>query len=516
MIVFRESQEELQRALELGKISPNNIFDGSQSLLQLAFGWPQGVKILLHSGVDANKLTTMLLSSPTRYIDDMDVDFDAYYESTRLVLEAGCMLTVCDIDRFTSRKLQSLLAHELAKRRWKLWELSKSHFPNNEQLDLDARRDAVPDIQAARICKAFAAQGRTIDPQLLVGELTPSVYHECSLYTETMEELFEAGFRDVNSASSSGVTPLMVTRSLGIGSKHKLIRRAAWLISKGADAHRKLPRSNATVAHLLSAEMTGILLSLTLHGSFQSGGLAQWQFWEERISPHKFNVFPVPSVRDDCFCACCPSGCTVLSVALRQICRWAWWPYVSNRSFVFQRLLHMLIDYTQSSPSVSQTLIRCLTFDAIGLRHTCCIEIEDEETAEDMEGREERELLEILEEDERELEDLKGLISEFERKFDDLGLPIWEFLETYWHKRVVEYLLKQDPYDEEHNRAVNAIGIDLQVEEEVPLDRVSLLIGDPYDEKQERKAKVIDSKAGKELIPDPISLLLHARNLKKR
>jgi hypothetical protein len=133
-----------------------------------------------------------------------------------------------------------------------------------------------------------------------------------------------------------------------------------------------------------------------------------------------------------------------------------------------------------------------------------------------MEGREERELLEILEEDERELEDLKGLISEFERKFDDLGLPIWEFLETYWHKRVVEYLLKRDPYDEEHNRAVNAIGIDLQVEEEVPLDRVSLLIGDPYDEKQERKAKVIDSKAGKELIPDPISLLLHARNLKKR
>jgi hypothetical protein len=54
------------------------------------------------------------------------------------------------------------------------------------------------------------------------------------------------------------------------------------------------------------------------------------------------------------------------------------------------------------------------------------------------------------------------------------------------------------------------------VEEEVPLDRVSLLIGDPYDEKQERKAKGIDSKAGKELIPDPISLLLHARNLKKR
>ncbi|OQE13944.1 hypothetical protein PENSTE_c041G01487 [Penicillium steckii] len=512
MIIFRESQGELQRAAELGNISTVDMVHGSPSILGVAFGWPDGVAILLKFGADAKQITLESLSYWTRYIDELDVDFNAYYESTRLVLEAGCIFGVSDIDCRFSRKLQALLAHELAKRRWTLWRMARSQLPDQTQMNLTTEKDTVPDIYAAGICKAFAAQGREVGPHLQVGKQS-SVYHEYSLSIEAMEELFSAGFRDLNCLDSSGVTPLMVTQSWLIGRRWCVIRRAAWMISKGADTHKNLPRSNATIAHLLSAELTGILLFLSLNGSLQPGNLVEFQFWMERISPHKYPIFVYPSIRDNCACACCPTGCTTLSVALRQVCRWKWWSYVQNRSFIFRRILRMLVDFTASGPSVSQTIIRCLSFDAIGLRHICCIEIEDRETAENMESMEESEISEILEEDTRGLEEFEQLVLEFERKLDETGLPILEFLESFWFQRMVEYLSNRDPYDEEHNMAMNRIGIDVRAEESVPFDRVSLLIGDSYDGDHDRRARAIDLEAGESLSSNYLSLLLHASGI---
>ena len=94
MIIFRESQGELQRAAELGNISTVDMVHGSPSILGVAFGWPDGVAILLKFGADAKQITLESLSYWTRYIDELDVDFNAYYESTRLVLEAGCIFGV--------------------------------------------------------------------------------------------------------------------------------------------------------------------------------------------------------------------------------------------------------------------------------------------------------------------------------------------------------------------------------------------------------------------------------------
>ncbi|KAL4964055.1 uncharacterized protein BDV14DRAFT_201306 [Aspergillus stella-maris] len=92
-------------------------------------------------------------------------------------------------------------------------------------------------------------------------------------------------------------------------------------------------------------------------------------------------------------------------------------------------------------------------------------------------GRTPKALAEIAEENKQGVEVLENFILEFDAKYHELGLSIWEFLEGYWHTRMVEYLCERDPYDEEHDREARSMGVFLQPEENDPLDRVSLLIG---------------------------------------
>jgi hypothetical protein len=93
-----------------------------------------------------------------------------------------------------------------------------------------------------------------------------------------------------------------------------------------------------------------------------------------------------------------------------------------------------------------------------------------------MVGRDHEEIAEIRAENMQGMETFYQLVAEFEVKFTELGLPIMEFLECYWHPYMVQHLLERDPYSEEHDRETRNIGVILQAEEE-DLDRVSLLIG---------------------------------------
>lgn len=145
--------------------------------------------------------------------------------------------------------------------------------------------------------------------------------------------------------------------------------------------------------------------------------------------------------------------------------------------FWFRQILQFLIEWTKSRPGVDQAVIRFLTFDALGLKHTCCVEINDYDNAKDMESRDKSEIMNILDEDRRGLEDLELLVHEFEAKFEELCLPVMESLEGYWHTRMLEFLLKRDPYDEEHHKGARSLGVFLEAEEDGIPDRISLLVG---------------------------------------
>jgi hypothetical protein len=441
-------------------------------MLQLAFGWPKGIQMLLEAGATVGGSPLIKYwGCPSPLLED-EIDFDGFFHSTKLLLQAGCQLNVRDLQIAITPKLLSLFVHELAKRRWGLWKLGQAYLPQSELPKLD--ENIVPDIQASRLCATLAANCKPIPTSLLVNAQYASVYHHLTLYPSVMEELFKIGFKQLDAPDTAGVTPLMRIYE-GFSDQWNIIARISWLVSKGANFHLKLPLSNAKAAHLIAVKITRALLDqLTLKKAEDIN--TRWSQWERDVSQHKISLFH-PEVVDNCTCVCCPQGCTVATVALRQALRWSRWLSVPESSLWFRRLLQSLVGWTQYSTRTSQSIIRLLTFDGLGLKHTCCIEIDDEDKdADQMRARDEEEISEIQEENKPGIEVLDSLMLEFEKKFDELGFPLIEFLEGYWHTRMVQHVLERDPYDEKHDQETRSIGVVLQADEG-DLDRVSLFIG---------------------------------------
>ncbi|KAL4789392.1 hypothetical protein BDV19DRAFT_395087 [Aspergillus venezuelensis] len=162
------------------------------------------------------------------------------------------------------------------------------------------------------------------------------------------------------------------------------------------------------------------------------------------------------------------------------------------RHFVFDEELFTLAFYLVDHGGPWAPNFLDLTFTArsniwyiFSRDESCNYELTKALKVHEMIGRTPEELAEITEENKQGVEILENLISEFEAKYNELSLTIWEFLEGYWHTRMVEYLCEHDPYGEEHDREARSMGVFLQPEEGVPLDRVSLLIG--------RRVKEIES-----------------------
>lgn len=74
------------------------------------------------------------------------------------------------------------------------------------------------------------------------------------------------------------------------------------------------------------------------------------------------------------------------------------------------------------------------------------------------------------------------LVTEFEDKFDELGLPILDFLQGFWYSRMISFLSERDSYDQEHVLESRKLGVELKAEDWVLPNRVSLLIRPPVEE----------------------------------
>ncbi|CAI7605724.1 unnamed protein product [Penicillium glandicola] len=170
-------------------------------------------------------------------------------------------------------------------------------------------------------------------------------------------------------------------------------------------------------------------------------------------------------------------GCTTLFVALRCIVlnSYPWRSVTQNDRF--RKLILSLTVWQDSWPDISRAIVRMLTFDALGLAHTCCIEIQEFKTVRAPyvpgEAMDETEVDMILD-DQHFLHEFEELMEEMESKLDELGLPLEEFLDGYWYDRVIEYLSRRDYYDEEHVTEARRMGIFLEAEEFCIPDRISL------------------------------------------
>lgn len=490
-IILQESENELRDALNSGTASPDDMIDSTSSLVDYAFGWAKGIQILLEAGAVPSAKNYL------PYVEDNDKE-DTYH-SAKLLLEAGwsfnwAHIRACQTYK-CSRKIKSLLINELVVRRKRLWHLAQSCLPAGQLPKLISNNEktgkiTILDIHTAEIHARLKEQGISIDPIASPSDsdgnsFYESVYHYPYFTVETLDELYQVGFRGVTQVDSKGFTPLLAAVGFatlweGRAEGEKGMERIAWLVSKGADLYQKVPGTSATAAHHLCVQIVDrILLAESIFFGI-SGLLPQesYKAWEQTMSEFEKSIFLLPSVRDGCCCACSPGGCTIPSVLLRHIVHFFSIYKIKEFFFLFQKFTRFFIWWTTRDTETGWQVIRFLTFDALDLKHSCCI---DDHPflfyRMKFESREEEEIAEIIDEEKSRIIELETLLDELKIKFDELGLPVMEFLEGYWHTRMIEVLSQRDPYDEEHIIESRRIGVSLEPDECIVPDRVSLLLG---------------------------------------
>jgi hypothetical protein len=132
---------------------------------------------------------------------------------------------------------------------------------------------------------------------------------------------------------------------------------------------------------------------------------------------------------------------------------------------LFRQVFNFLVQWTEARPATGYTIIRPFTFNALGLRHTCCTEADEIYPFELRGIKDQQEVVNIREKDHLRYQELERLVSEFCRDFDQLGLSIMELLDNYWHTCMVEYLSKPGSYDEQHIQETRKLGVFLKSHE---------------------------------------------------
>ncbi|KAL4909574.1 hypothetical protein BDW74DRAFT_146819 [Aspergillus multicolor] len=202
-------------------------------------------------------------------------------------------------------------------------------------------------------------------------------------------------------------------------------------------------------AKITHYHIIAIYISVLLHHQFGDGWSASHpehisQAFSQLSQHHRDIVQTalLPSWHDECHCFCSLMGCTPFIMAF-----WAWSDkhryaaqmyhekyFRPNMVTIMQALVSELLPRLDSAREV----IRVFTFADLSLTHTCCHvkrKYHYEITPFDREDA-----LEIHDEERLLLEDFEALLEKLYAEYDLLGLPLWDFIERHWCKRIWDHL----------------------------------------------------------------------------
>lgn len=383
-----------------------------------------------------------------------------------------------------------------------------------EARDLRLDQDCVLDGYASNVVQNLAQRGIVI-PQIPTNPHSlaqNSIYHDISddatrslghsLWLADL--LFKNGFKDVDHKDSFGTTPLMVSNG-----EHGVHRSAftLWLLDHGADPLVNWPaagRWGAGNPYLKAAHM---LLRTKMYSLCEKPNFMSLREIALRIAP--LELF------DGCQCGCVEAGgCGTTKILFRElwsaislgdylifkcsprqkqpdpeevsseplteckihgndsterelssplgsdileIRRSIGWDSNSRTPTTVRRLSeflrHLAIDFCQWD-HVSTAALRFLTFEALGMRHTCCTMPKPPELSPE-------EIVEMQEEDQTMLALLDGLVEEFTMELRNSGDSLERFLCRYWVGRIDKVLdeLNAAKMTEEERKATEALRI---------------------------------------------------------
>lgn len=374
------------------------------------------------------------------------------------------------------------LLHEVAERRNLLKNLGREHLSPSEieycELDKAQALDSFANEVVRLLLKRKVSIPATMKPRQSKYNETPywgSLYHAIGLGDEAnavkrAELLQQHGFTVIDSVDVFDVTPLAAEALLsGCGSAYPL-----WLVNHGADALKSLAQlersgwgrcfcGRITPAHMLLRPYFA-----SRRRDHPDRDVDQYRRLASVTLPLR--------VADDCCCGCTEKGCEPATGFARGL--WADWDlrylkYVAGSSSIRKHagdiswVWHDIWLVPVQWEHVCIASLRVFTFEALGLRHTCC----------SMPGRPRpsvEEIQEIQNEETSALGLLERLVDEFTSKYKEKGEEFTTFLSGHWTQRMESVLtdLEAVKMTQDELRAAEDIGVKWSaVEEESEEDR---------------------------------------------
>ncbi|KAB8203410.1 FAD binding domain-containing protein [Aspergillus parasiticus] len=463
--MLRESQFALESAVES---APNCIYTniGYMSPLQLATAWPEGLEFLLGKG--EYTIGDIYLALATAILNNT-------LDSVQLLFRADVPLPYWICYRQFSIDMQDLLIAEITKRRAELRDLAESVLTTNDLARFQLTKGQLPDRIAASICNLLVERGIAVPKRLTVEEYY-SILGETP-HLSMMKALYQAGFQDKSSlAPPQPVYPVTD------------LQRAMWLMDM--DLNLKISKdgfptvlelcSSITYSFLSMLRQPGPWTSLTckhacqvVTDSFQALNKEQRQFWLGCL---------VSKETDSCSCSCSPGkGCGPITCVLHSLSgRGNYFMHImipdnrGDRHTCYDLvLLEFFLEAQGDCFESARAVLRYLTFQELGLSHTCR---RSHFSGWSQSSLSDEDIAEIREEEKLSLEDLEILVSEFEHRYLERNIPLFNFLRGYWSIRMKEVLFqRKDPNFE----IVEAKQIGIQLSWE-PIDDFKLLFERPY------------------------------------
>ncbi|KAL8665725.1 MAG: hypothetical protein Q9202_002035 [Teloschistes flavicans] len=426
-----------------------------QTPLHLSVAWTEGVRLLLDAGAlvdaaDNQGLTPVFYAARLGYVDSI------------LVLnEFGCAFhsfeTECKGNGDTSLFRAVIMLEE--QRIWKVERNidSLENIPKNATevantvVDLVIQRCRILETLARTLLDRNSVHHLQLAPESVLDHkgqlaismlsermdvpeslwmLTPpgsTVYHLPSICLGRADSFWKAGFRDVNEFDRFGLTPLMGRDIFGFNHcLNKELEFLDWLILHGADLHRRqgyvwqsIPMSSR-YQRALPPQCQGTSSITALH--YIAASFGEHYYWElvqesstldevqhEMLALSRKSKRLIQSVFTDPVWKALMMQASVYHVARLKLCRRA-------ALDIAKMFAHLVYVERPNLRWLRSEMFRLITFNSLGLRHTCCkirkwgsriiAEYEDEEDRREI--RDEQSDLEDI---------LEALLPEFENRW---------------------------------------------------------------------------------------------------
>ena len=469
-----QSKETLFRVVRnCPRIVNEDLGDG-RTALHLSVHWPWAVSFLLEAGAEIDRMDALGFT-PLSYAcvaQNVKSVKTLIFEDCGMGSGKDANLCLSEIVSWKDEEMIRTFVSALVDRRYRLHELAQNSLPADHPSLSHLSEDRVLDSEASSIITSLQQMGEYIEPPLMPSYYPwkTTVYHTAGLTSTAATLIYEAGFRDIDEMDESSTTPIW-RQACGFINSGEWFELVEWFISKGVNIYQRHPRHAATAIHgcgaaIGRAALRSQLSHLTSNGHLRDGILRSLTEEQKKICIEILGS----EFRDECNCACSLGDRSVISVVLKEVHLYAPFVAIGKYALAHEKVETNtqieIFDFLQSRHRLlpfSHDIIRVMTFDKLGLTHTCPNVFSSVYSYRVRLPLSDVEIQEIQDEERFLIQELNDLVEEFESEFKDYGGTLVSFIEEYWRPRMDAVLEKDAASIEEDEMArIREIGVVLE------------------------------------------------------